>query len=213
MKVKNLIRILKMKIIKYEKTSEDKYKIYLDNSKTITLHEDVILKNKLLFKKEIDLELLNQLDEDNNYQNIYSKCVKYISIRLRSQNEIKEYLERKNIEPVTINKIIEKLLNEKLLNDEIFAKAFIKDKLNFTTMGPYRIELELKKHKIEQNIISNCMQNIDYDLVEQKINKQITKLMKSHKNKSNLKNKIYQNLLSLGYSNEMIIDNLNKYNF
>ena len=37
--------------------------------------------------------------------------------------------------------------------------------------------------------------------------------MKSNKNKPNLKNKIYNNLLNLGYSSEFILENLNKYNF
>ena len=201
-----------MKIIKYEKINQDKYKIYLDNQKTITIHEDVILKNKLLYKKEIDLDLLNKLDKENDNQDLYIKCVKYISIRLRSKSEIKEYLERKNVDSDLINKIITKLENEKLLDDVRFAKAFTKDKLNFTTMGPYKIEQELKKHKIEQNIISECIYEIDSDLLVQKIKKQIEKQIKSKKNKTNLKNKIYQNLYSLGYPNELILDNLNKYN-
>jgi len=202
-----------MKIIKYEKTSQDKYKIYLDNNKNITVHEDVILKNNLLYKKEIDLNLLNKIDKDNNYQELYIKCVKYISVRLRSKYEIKEYLERKNTELNIINEIISKLEKENLLNDERFAHAFTKDKLNFTTMGPYRIEQELKKHKIDPYIISNCIHEIDYDFLEQKINKQIEKLIKTNKKKPHLKNKIYQNLLSLGYSTDMILSNLNKYNF
>ena len=46
-----------------------------------------------------------------------------------------------------------------------------------------------------------------------KINKQITKLMKSNRKKQNMRNKIYTNLLSLGYSNEMILRNINNYDF
>ena len=47
---KALIYSLEIDEIKYEKINQDKYKIYLDNRKTITIHEDVILKNKLLYK-------------------------------------------------------------------------------------------------------------------------------------------------------------------
>ena len=35
--------------------------------------------------------------------------------------------------------------------------------------------------------------------------------MKSNRKKQNLRNKIYTNLLSLGYSNEMILRNINNY--
>ena len=202
-----------MKIIKYEKKGNNTYKIYLENNQTINLYEDVIIKNNLLYKKEIDESLLEKLDIDNNKEDIYNKCVKYISVRIRSINEIKEYLKRKEIDNILIETTIDKLIKNNLLNDEIFAKAFIKDKLNFTTMGPYRIEQELKKHKIDSNLIYKYLNEIDDETIDNKINKQITKLMKSNRKKQNIRNKIYTNLLSLGYSNEMILRNIKNYDF
>ena len=49
--------------------------------------------------------------------------------------------------------------------------------------------------------------------INTKINKQIEKIMKTHKNKPNLKNRIYHSLINLGYDSESILNNLNKYNF
>ena len=202
-----------MKIIKYEKKGNSQYKIYLENGNKLDLYEDVIIKNNLLYKKEIDLELLDKLDIDNKKEDIYNKCVKYISVRIRSIYEIEEYLRKKEIDLEEINNVIQKLIKNNLLNDDIFTKAFINDKLNFTTMGPYKIEQELKKHKIDSSIINKYLYNIDDSIIDNKINKQITKLMKSSKKKANLRNKIYMNLLNLGYSNEMILRNINNYNF
>jgi len=202
-----------MRIIKYEKKGNNTYKVYLENNQNITLYEDTIIKNNLLYKKEIDKSLLKKLDADNSQEDIYNKCVKYISVRIRSIHEIKEYLQRKEVEESLIESTINKLIQNNLLNDELFTKAFVNDKLNFTTMGPYRIEQELKKHKIDSNIIYTYLNNIDDEIIDNKINKQITKLMKSNKKKQNLRNKIYMNLLSLGYSNEMILRNINNYDF
>ena len=202
-----------MRIIKYEKKGNNTYKIHLENNQSINLYEDVIIKNNLLYKKEIGDDLLEKLDKDNSKEDIYNKCVKYISVRIRSIQEIKEYLKRKEIEPEIIDKTIDKLKKNNLLNDEQFAKAFVHDKINFTTMGPYKIEQELKKHKIDSNIISEYLYSIDEEIIDNKINKQITKLMKSSRKKQNLRNKIYTNLLSLGYSNEMILRNINNYEF
>lgn len=202
-----------MKIIKYEKKRNNTYKIYLENNQTINIYEDVILKNNLLYKKELDSTLLEKISNDNIYEDIYNKCIKYISVRLRSIQEIKEYLRKKEIDESLIEHTIDKLLKNNLLNDEKFTKAFINDKLNFTTMGPYRIEQELKKHKIDPNIISKYLYNIDQDIIDNKINKQIIKLIKANKKKQNIRNKIYMNLLSLGYSNEMILRNINNYDF
>ncbi len=200
-----------MEIIKYEKKGNSNYKIYLDNGTNIVINEDVILKYKLLYKKEIDEFLLQEIITDNNNYDIYNKCVNYIGVRLRSIHEVREYMQRKNVSLDLQDEVIKKLIKNKLLDDEIFTKAFIKDKMRFTTMGPYRIEMELQKQEIDSKLIWKYLSQIDSDEINEKINKQIAKLIKSNRNKNNLKNKIYHNLLSLGYSNEMILDNLNKY--
>ena len=200
-----------MKIIKYEKKSNGNYLVYLDNDTKVKLNEDVILKHKLLYKEEIDEFLLDEIITENNNYDIYNKCVNYIGVRLRSINEMREYMERKEVSDEVIEDTLNRLIKNKLLNDEIFTKAFIKDKLNFTTMGPYRIELELQKHKIDSHIITKYISEIDDKILYEKINKQINKLIKSNRNKANLKNKIYHNLLNLGYSSEFILDNLNNY--
>ena len=202
-----------MKIIKYEKKGNNIYKIHLEDGQSINIYEDVILKNNLLYKKEIDSNLLEKISTDNEKEDVYNKCVKYISVRIRSTYEIREYLRKKQIEEPLIELTIDKLNKNNLLNDEKFTSAFINDKLNFTTMGPYRIEQELKKHKIEENIIYKYIRNISEETIDNKINKQIIKLMKSNKKKQNIRNKIYMNLLSLGYSNEMILRNINNYDF
>ncbi len=201
-----------MEIVKYIKKGNGNYQIIFDNEKKINIQEDVIIKNNLLYKKEIDNDLLLKIIVENEEYEIYNKCVNYIGVRLRSINEIREYMARKDISLEKQEEVIERLLKNKLLDDSVFARAFIKDKMNFTTMGPYRIELELKKHKIDDKIIKKYINEIDRDMIYDKIDRQINKLIKSNKNKSNLRNKIYNNLLGLGYSSEMVVSMINKYN-
>lgn len=204
-----------IKIIKYKKENNGKYKLFLEDGSTIDTYEDVILKNNLLYKKDIDDSLYNIIMNDNVYEEAYSKSINYIRIRLRSINEMKVYLKSKKYSEEVINIIIERLIKNNLLNDAIFTQAFINDKLNFTTMGPYKIELELKKHNIDNNIISKCISTIDEDIIYEKINKLITKFIKSNKKYKGflLKNKIYTNLINLGYSSSMILEVLNNYEF
>lgn len=204
-----------MKIIKYKKGSNGKYKLLLEDGTTIDTYEDVILNNNLLYKKEIDNNLYNVIVNDNMYEEAYNKSVSYIEVRLRSTNEIKVYLKNKKYSEEVINSTINRLLKNNILNDEVFAKAFINDKLNFTTMGPYKIELELKKHCIDANIISTYINNIDEDILYEKIDKLIIKFMKTNKKHKGfmLKNKIYNNLLNLGYKSSMILEILNNYEF
>ena len=204
-----------MKIVKYKKGTNSKYKLFLEDGTIIDTYEDVILNNNLLYKKEIDNDLYNIIINDNMYEEAYNKSVNYIEVRLRSVSEIRIFLKNKKYSEEVIDDTVKRLLKNNLLNDEVFTKAFINDKLNFTTMGPYKIELELKKHNIDNSIITNYINNIDDDIIYEKINKLINKFIKTNKKHKGLilKNKIYNNLLNLGYNSSMILEMLNNYEF
>ncbi len=199
-----------MKIIKYEKKGNGKYRLYLENNVKIDLYEDVILKNNLLYKKEINEDILNVIDNDNQKFDLYNRAIKYISVRVRSKKEIKDYLFKYTDDSVLVDNTIDKLVNNNLINDNEFARMFINDKFKFTTMGPYMIYQELKRHNINDEIIYKYLNTLDDEDVYEKMNKQIQKIIRSTKKKDGLRNKIYGNLMRLGYKQEMIIDGINK---
>lgn len=202
-----------MKIEKYESINNGQYKIYLSDGTILKINSDVIINNNLLYKKEIDNTLLNKILKENDNANIYNKCVKYISVRLRSKKEIIDYLKKLNIDNTA--DIIDKLTKNNLINDEVFTKAFIKDKINFTSYGPYRIRQELNKYNIDNEIIDKYIKDIDEEILIGKIDKQINKMIKSNRKYSSniLKSKIYNNLYNNGFDKDMIINLLNNYNF
>lgn len=204
-----------MKIEKYELTKKNKYNVYLSNGEVITLDERVITENELLLKKELDINLYNKITKESRMYELIDIAIKYISIRLRSIKEIKEYLKKKETDTELIEVSVEKLIKLGYLNDDRFTKAFIKDKLNFTSMGDYKIKMELQKLGISYEIIENNISLIDDNIIEEKIKKLIEKDIRTNKKYSgiNLKNKIYNHLVSSGYTKEKVISILNNYNF
>ena len=133
-----------MKIDKYEKMNKGKYRLYLDNGEIIDTYDDVILENNLLIKKELNLDTYNKVLVDSKNKEKYNACVKYITVRVRSKKEIEDYLKRNNVDNKDYSIIINKLIKNKMLNDDYFTKCFISDKLKFTSWGPYKIKNELK---------------------------------------------------------------------
>lgn len=204
-----------MKIEKYKKIKEDLYRVLLDNGEIIDIYEDVILANNLLYKSEIDQELLDKINIENNYQLAYNISVKYIMVRLRSINEIKVYLTKKGYSKDVIDKVIEKLIKNKLLDDEIFTKAYINDKLNFTNVGKYKLISELTtKMKVDNSVVYNVLESYE-EVWNDRIDKLINKYLKSNKKYrgNTLKNKLYIYLVNLGYDKDKVISILNNYDF
>lgn len=204
-----------MKIEKYKKIKEDLYRVLLDNGEIIDIYEDVILANNLLYKSEIDQSLLDKINIENNYQLAYNISVKYIMVRLRSINEIKVYLTKKGYSKDVIDKVIEKLIKNKLLDDEVFTKAYINDKLNFTNVGKYKLINELTtKMKVDNSVVYNVLESYE-EVWNDRINKLINKYLKSNKKYrgNTLKNKLYIYLVNLGYDKDKVISILNNYDF
>ncbi len=204
-----------MRIEKYELTKKNIYNVYLSNGEVLELNGKVITDNELLIKKDIDNELYDKLKRDNTICMLMDTSVKYIDRRLRSINELRDYLKNKEEDTIIIEEVIDKLIDYKYLDDDRFTKAFIKDKLNFTNWGDYKIKNELKRLGVNEEIIYNNMTSIDDNIFYERINKIIDKDISINKKYSGikLKNKIYNHLLTLGYSKEKVISIINNYNF
>lgn len=204
-----------MKIDKYELTKNNNYNVYLSNGEVLNLDERVITSNSLLLKKEIDSSLYDKLKIDNDIISLYNMAIKYINVRLRSEKEVRDYLAKKCDNSDYINVVVDRLILYKYLDDDRFSKAFIKDKINFTMMGDYKIKKELERFGIDNDIINNNINDIDSEVITSRIKKIIDKDIRCNKKYSdiNLKNKIFNHLISQGYSKDIVISVINSYDF
>lgn len=197
-----------MKIDKITKNKNGKYKIIFDNKDSLITYDDVILNNGILFKKELTSEELNKINIESNYYDVYNKVIKFISIKMRSLKEIQKFLDKKEIPENDKDKIIKKLKEINLINDEKFANAYFQDRINLSNDGPYKIKQELRNNDIKNDVIEDIYSKIDQSIIYEKLDKLIQKKIKSNRNKSNymLKQKIVGDMINLGYDKSMILE-------
>lgn len=195
-----------MKIKKLKKQGL-KYKIILENNDVIDTYDEVIIKNNILYKKEIDSKMLETILNENKYYEVYNALIKYIKNRLRSEYDIKKKLEKYEINDNKKEKILEELKNNNMINDRIFARSYIHDKLSFSQDGPNKIKQALLKEKINIEIIEEEFTSIDKDKVKEKLEKMILKKIQSNTKytSSILKTKLLNYFINLGYEKENII--------
>lgn len=200
-----------MHIDKYTKLKNGQYKLSFDNNTNCLLHEDLILKYNLLIDKEVSIEKLEELQKENQSYIAYGLAIDFLKVKMRSKKEIKEYLLKKEIEEVLINTAIEILTKQGYLNDKIYCKSYINDRINLSSDGPYKIKESLKKLGISSDIVEESINLFDKDLEVERINKLINKQIKINHNKSEfiLKKKLVENLVNLGYSKELVMREVN----
>ena len=202
-----------MKIISYKKKNINTYEVTLSNNESVVLYEDIILKYELLLKKDITKIELGKAKNENEKYFIYYEALKYISKKMRTEKEIRNKF--KEYQKDSLNYAIERLKKEKYLNNEIYIKAYINDIINLKYDGPLKIINNLNKLGFNNHEINNYLEFLDNDIWTTKINKIITKEININKKYSSylLKNKIQTKLINLGYSKELINNELNNYNF
>lgn len=199
-----------MKIIKFKKLSNNKYKIFLESNKTIILYEDIIIKYNLLITKQIDN--YDQIIKDNNNYMIYDMVLKYISKKMRCESEIRKYLNGKNISDELSDKIILKLRDNNLINDRVYVKSYISDKVRLNHLGLNKIKNELISLKLDENIIEEELDLYPNDEILINLEKQIDKKISSNRTYGGtlLKQKLLNEFINKGYKKEDIIEILNK---
>lgn len=198
-----------MKITSIKLNKNGKYVVTIDNEK-YNLYQDTILKYLLFSKKEIDNTLFENIIKDNNFYDAYYKIIKFVSIRLRTENEIRKKLNTLFILIKDQDKIINKLKEQGYLNDELYIKSYINDKINLSLEGPEKVKRDLLKNGFKKEDILKYLCLFE-DINEERINKIINKKLKANHNlsKKMFIVKVGNDLRNLGYTNyREILENI-----
>ena len=202
-----------MKVRKFKKVGKNKYKVFFDNTELL-LFEDIILKYELL-TKDVDTDELDKIIEENRWYEAYDMALSYIEVKMRNKNEIVKYLEKKMYDNNVINDVINKLENLGLLDSKKYISAYINDKVNLSSDGPYKIKSSLIDLGFKENEIEDYLYKIDNNIWSSKLDKLILKKKNIMKSKSYYMfiNKMKNDLYNLGYDKDMIDEKLSKINY
>ncbi|MDX1542369.1 MAG: regulatory protein RecX [Christiangramia sp.] len=139
------------------------------------------------------------------------KLMHFCAYRDRSQKEVEDKLDSMRMIPEAKEKIIINLMQEGFLNEERFARSFVRGKFRIKKWGRIKITQELKRRGISTPIIKLGLSEIKesdyrktlYDLAEKKEEK--IKEPNSFKKKK----KLADHLLRKGYENHLVFDCVN----
>lgn len=195
-----------------QQKNQDRFNIFMDYGKgkgeefAFSVDSDVLIKFQLKKGMELDDFSFMEIQYQDDIRKAYNKAIHYLSRRMRSEKEIKNYLTSKEIEEPVINEIIHKLSALKYINDEEFAFAYVRTQANTTDKGPTNIKMELKEKGIDEGTIMLALG--EYPL-EQQIEKaaKISGKFYEKNAKESLKiqkQKLENLLLRKGYSYDVI---------
>lgn len=97
------------------------------------------------------------------YKKYLDLVYRYLTIRNRSEKEIRDYLTKKKIPSEHIQQVIDLLKKQKFLNDETFARSWVIARARSRPRGKYLLKIELQKKGVAKDIIEKVLQEEDAD--------------------------------------------------
>lgn len=134
--------------------------------------------------------------------------MQFCAYRDRSQKEVEDKLLEMRMIPEAREQIIIKLMQEDFLNEERFARSFVRGKFRIKKWGRIRIRQELKLREISSPIIKLAMTEINEDDYRETLIELAEKKLKllREPNKLKRRKKLSDHLLQKGYEAGLVFD-------
>src|SRR5574344_73613 len=131
-----------MKIEKFVKQKNSKYKLV---GTPLVLYDETILKYELMTKKVINESLVKEIVSYDAAIKTYLDLKKKIKAKLKTEDEVIKILNKTDLSKEYQNKILDKLKDLNLINDDIYADAYINSVVALKLDGPRKITADLLK--------------------------------------------------------------------
>lgn len=156
---------MKITAIEEQKKRKDRLSVFADGQFAFGVHPDVLLDHHLKVGMELDDVKVATVKTDDAFRTSYDKAIGYLSGRPHSAQEVRQYLRDKLIykhpdyvdltdsnakeifreqQEQSIERIVERLVEQKYVDDAAFAKWWIDNRREFKPRGKRLLLLELK---------------------------------------------------------------------
>ena len=149
----------KITALKIQKRDQQRVNVYLDGQFAFAVTALVaasLKKGQQLGDAEIE-----NLKRGDELEKAYSRAVRYLGFRPRSQMEIVRYLGGKGYSPEVVDRVVSRLLDEQYLDDDAFARYWLENREQFRPRGQRFLRYELRQKGIAEAIIAKILGPVD----------------------------------------------------
>ena len=139
---------------------------------------------------------------------VLDKMAKYCAYQERCVKDVKDKLKTYDIPEEEKTKILEYLLDNRFVNDERFAKSFVRGKINQSGWGVNKIRFHLVQKDIAKEIIEEALGQTDEEVYRQRLIDILTTKAKTVKAVSDFekKRKLAAYAMQKGFEGNLVWD-------
>ena len=138
--------------IERQKKNKLRFSIFVDDKYDFSVSEDVYAKYILHSGQSLTESERDEIEQAETESSVKRIALRYRSYRPRSTKEVVEYLQKKGYDNPNIQQAVRFLQENKLLNDEEFAKMLCRDRMTLRPVGKTTMRQLLYKKGIDRSI-------------------------------------------------------------
>ena len=198
--------------IEAQKRNKERVNIYIDEDYAFSLSAELVYKEGLVAKMEVDSERLSKIATEEGFLKCKEAALRTIERTYKTEKEMRDKLILKEFDINLIDRTLEFLKEYNLLNDENYVKMYVKDKIK--SEGQNKIKYALMRKGINEELIreeiakfnDGSQKEAAYDLAVKKYNL----LAKREDDKYKISQKLYRFLTTRGYDYSVVSEVVKK---
>lgn len=140
-----------------QKRNPRRVSVYLDGEYAFGVDEEIVYTERLAKGMEMTPELRTRVERSAGMVRARIVAEQCLARRMRSEKELRTFLSKKEFTDDTIDAVLADLRRARLVNDAVFARAFVRDRLAFRPRGPRVLERELAARGVARDIAARVV--------------------------------------------------------
>ncbi|UDI77949.1 recombination regulator RecX [Staphylococcus taiwanensis] len=190
--------------IEVQKKNKERFNLFLDGEFEMGIDVDTLVKFNLKKDRIVEVSEMEQIQKYEHYRLGVNIAIQYLSYKKRTEKEVRQHLEKSEINETAIQQVIDYCYKEKYINHEDYAESLKNTMINTTDKGPEVYKQKLYQVGIEPQIINKYVELYENEQPIEAVINVANKILKTKKGPAvKLKQKVLQSLLQKGYSMEV----------
>jgi regulatory protein len=142
-----------------QKRNPRRVNVYLDGEFAFGLSR--ITAAWLQVGQELSADKIATLQSEDLYEVAHQQALKFLSYRIRSEQEVQQNLHDHDIPQEIIADVMDRLRQSGLVDDRNFAQAWVENRVEFRPRGRPLLALELRQKGIATDVIDQSLTHLD----------------------------------------------------
>ncbi|MEO0069691.1 MAG: RecX family transcriptional regulator [candidate division WOR-3 bacterium] len=136
-----------------QKRGKKRLSVFVDGAFAFSLDKETVARFRLKEGKNVTAQFLEEVVLDEQYRQCRDYAFLLLSYRARSRKELTERLKKKGYSEKIIERVMNRLIELGLIDDERLARDFVESRIKVGHKGKWRVRAELLKLGIPKEMV------------------------------------------------------------